>query len=378
MEKIAARTDDGKAEREAWDEIVDHVARNAKQRSDADREEVQAKAYDRWRAERKASPATYAKRALLDLARKQVLRGQLEEAEGLHDARRPADVESATVEALDVWKEIGNWLQLNAPGLSGTQRAEAQRKAYQRGEEKPGWTPAECAAWAFDGRKPKRAGKPRKRVDPAQLDDLKAAVRSECLKQFEKRLGKPWDTRWERSVLSSDEGKQDLDEAHEVFDELRAAMEKAIAFVDRPRVRFSSAPLGLGWWVDENIRPLMEHAFMEPRGRQVGGRTLNFDHKAARQRLVATWDDYDMLHLPRLTVKYTKPDGTEAETTLPRVLDATEFAIVWLLGGGWPESLGNGKPVTPSEVIQIETRSFRKAIDKAGRPELRHYPTRTG
>lgn len=64
------------------------------------------------------------------------------------------------------------------------------------------------------------------------------------------------------------------------------------------------------------------------------------------------WDTRDFLQLPR------RRDGRA------RFLDAREFAIVWLLGGGWPQ--GIGVPATAGEVITLEKKNMFIPLVRGG------------
>jgi predicted RNase H-like HicB family nuclease len=189
-----------------------------------------------------------------------------------------------------------------------------------------------------------------KRYLPAETEALREAVRLECLKQFERRVGRAWDAQLERFVRSGPARLLDQREAVEVQETLRAAVERAVEFVKRPREY--AAPLGLGLWVPRFIEPLSEHDFLRRREAPTPpepGSTA----ESERHRLVAASFGADFLGAGRR-------------------LDATELAIVWLLGGGFPEKLAASKSgVTPSQVIQAEARAFRVALREVGKPENR-------
>jgi hypothetical protein len=197
---------------------------------------------------------------------------------------------------------------------------------------------------------PRRKAAPRKsrvtRFGNGDEGALREAVRVECLKQFERRLGRPWDAQLERLVRSDLGRWQELQEAVEVHERLRSALEKAVEFVNRPRDH--APPLGLGWWVPRFIAPLADDDFLRKRELPAhAGRGSALGSE--RQRLVAKLNAMDVL-------------GAD------RRLDATEFAIVWLLGGGWPEKLALPEGgITPSGLIQAEARSFRAAVREAAK-----------
>jgi hypothetical protein len=173
---------------------------------------------------------------------------------------------------------------------------------------------------------------------------LREAVRIECLRQFERRLGRPWDEQLERLVRSDSGRSQDLQEAYEVQEQLRVAIEKAVEFVNKPRAH--APPLGLGFWIPRFVAPLAQQDFLrkrEPPPAAERGSALSDE----RQRLVARLDASDFVGAGRR-------------------LEPTELAIVWLLGGGFPEKLPASKEgLTPSQVIQAEARRFRVAAREA-------------
>jgi hypothetical protein len=206
--------------------------------------------------------------------------------------------------------------------------------------------PSEHSSKAAPGRKATSRKSRVTRYGSGDERALREAVRVECLKQFERRLGRPWDAQLEL-VVRSDSGRwQDLQDAAEVHERLRIAIEKALEFVKRPRDY--PAPLGLGWWVPRFIAPLSEDDFLRKRelpAHAERGSALGSE----RHRLVAKLNAIDFL-------------GAD------RRLDATELAIVWLLGGGWPEKLAPPEGgITPSQLIQAEARSFRAAVREAGK-----------
>jgi hypothetical protein len=172
---------------------------------------------------------------------------------------------------------------------------------------------------------------------------LREAVRIECLKRFERRVGRAWDAQLERFVRNSLSRLRDQREAMEVHENLRVAMERAVEFSNRPRD--FAAPLGLDSWVPRFIAPLLERDFLRKRAGPPSPERGTA--KSDRHHLVTTSDAAELLGAGRR-------------------LDPTELAIVWLLGGGFPENLApqtNG--VTPSQVIQAEVRAFRAAIREA-------------
>lgn len=191
-----------------------------------------------------------------------------------------------------------------------------------------------------------------KRYLPSEMQALREAVRLECLKQFERRLGRPWDAQLERFVRSGPTRLLDQREAVEVRENLRAAIERAVEFVKRPREY--AAPLGLGLWVPRFIEPLSEHDFLRKREAPAHPEPESAAENE-RHRLVTASFGAEFLGAGRR-------------------LDATELAIVWLLGGGFPEKLAPSKTgITPSQVIQTEARAFRAALREVGKP--RNRPT---
>lgn len=225
-------------------------------------------------------------------------------------------------------------------GELGTNRT-AKRRAKSRDVVAAGTGQKHAAPGRKAPSRPSRV----KRYSLGDENALREAVRIECLKQFERRLGRPWDVQLER-VVRGDSGRvEDLREAVEVHEHLRAAIAKAVEFVKRPRDY--APPLGLGWWVPRFIAPLADHDFLrkrEPPALAPRGSA----RISERQRLVAKLDAVDFL-------------------AAGRRLDTTEFAIVWLLGGGWPEDLAIPESgITPSRVIQAEARAFRAAVREAG------------
>src|SRR5687768_11297995 len=182
-----------------------------------------------------------------------------------------------------------------------------------------------------------------KRYFPDDEAALREAVRVECLEQFERRIGRPWNARLERFVRSGPARLRDQQEALEIRENLRAAMERAVEFSKRPRD--FAAPLGLGSWVPAFIAPLLERDFL----RKVLA-------PASAERSTVKNERHHLV---------TMSDAAEL-VGAGRQLDSTELAIVWLLGGGWPEDLARPKNgVTPSQVIQAEVRAFRLAIREA-------------
>jgi predicted RNase H-like HicB family nuclease len=192
-----------------------------------------------------------------------------------------------------------------------------------------------------------------KRYLSGDEEALREAVRIACLERFERQLGRPWDAQLERFVRGGPARLRDQQEALDVHENLRAAIEKAVEFVQRPRD--FATPLGLGSWVPRFIAPLLERDFLRKRAAPTSAERGTA--RSDRHHLVTTLDAAEIL-------------GAE------RRLDATELAIVWLLGGGWPEDLVPAKNgVTPSQVIQAEVRAFRAAIretrKKVARPTYR-------
>lgn len=185
------------------------------------------------------------------------------------------------------------------------------------------------------------ARKPRvKRYLPEDEAALREAVRIECLARFERRIGRAWDTRWEPFVRSGSTRLRDQQEALEILENLRVALEKAVEFSKRPRD--FATPLGMGFWVPRFITPLLERDFL--RKRPTPASTERWTVERERHHFVTTSDAAELFGAGRR-------------------LDATELAIVWLLGGGFPEDLARPKNgVTPSQVIQAEVRAFRVAI----------------
>ena len=177
---------------------------------------------------------------------------------------------------------------------------------------------------------------------------LRDAVRVECLKQFERRLGRPWDPQLERVVRADSVRRAEMQEAFEIHEQLRTAIAKAVEFVQRPREH--APPLGLGSWVPRFIAPLAQHDFLRKRDPP----THSEDPLVSdRHRLVSKCDAVDFIGARRR-------------------LDATELAILWLLGGGWPEQLPpSDRGVTPSQVIQAEARKFRVAAREVGKQATR-------
>ncbi len=167
---------------------------------------------------------------------------------------------------------------------------------------------------------------------------LREAVRVECLKQFERRIGRAWDAQLERFVRSGPARQRDQQDALAVHENLRAAIERTVEFSKRPREH--APPLGMGVWVPRFIQPLLEHEFLQKREAPAPEETCA---SGERHRLVAASNAVEFLGAGRRA-------------------DATELAIVWLLGGGWPEKLPSSKSgLTPSQVIQLEARAFRAA-----------------
>src|SRR5687768_16102606 len=130
-----------------------------------------------------------------------------------------------------------------------TKRARAPRAAKPRATSS-GRSARVAAATVAPGHERSKTPSARSRVkrylasgEPA----LREAVRIECLKQFERRLGRPWDPELERVLRDDSARRMDLQEAFEVHEQLRAAMARAVEFVKRPRAY--AAPLGLGSWV---------------------------------------------------------------------------------------------------------------------------------
>lgn len=233
-----------------------------------------------------------------------------------------------------------------------TKRARAPRTVKPRAITSKRSTP-DAGGAAATARERKPASSPKSRTQRYLAGDeraLRDAVRSECLKQFERRLGRAWDPQLERLARNDSERRADLREAFEVHEQLRAAMERALEFVKKPRAH--APPLGLGWWVPRFVAPLVEQDFLrkrEPPARSDGSVDINSE----RRRLVAKCDAVDFIGAHRR-------------------LDATELAIVWLLGGGWPDQLPpSERGVTPSQVIQAEARRFRTAAREIGKQATR-------
>ena len=169
-------------------------------------------------------------------------------------------------------------------------------------------------------------------------DALREAVRAACSKQFERLFGRPWDASLERFVRSDPARLRDQREALEVHDKLRGAIEKAVEFVKRPRDY--PTPLGLDAWVPRWLEPLLARHFLRKREAPADAeRALDFESE--RHRLIAKWDAVDFLGVGR-------------------PLDATEFALLWLLGGSPSETLETG--ATPASVIKAETSLFSAAL----------------
>jgi hypothetical protein len=222
----------------------------------------------------------------------------------------------------------------------GATRA-AKRRAKARDVDAAGGAQKEAAPRRKAPSRPSRV----KRYSLGDESALREAVRVECLKQFERRFGRSWDVQLERAVRGDSARFADLQEAAEVHEQLRAAIARAVEFVKRPRSY--APPLGLGSWVPRFIAPLADHDFLRKRELPLHAQHLSAP-SIERQRLVAKLDAVDFL-------------------AAGRRLDTTEFAIVWLLGGGWPESLAVPESgITPSRVIQAEARAFRAAVREAG------------
>lgn len=307
MRSLASDDEDDKASLEAVSRIKAWLRKNANL-DDIPAEEVADSAWERWFQERKNTPEQYAIWELGSFRKKANRRQTTVDS----DAVDLAGAEGATVEDL------------------------------------------------FTAEPVDRAG-PRVRRFKEDTPEFRAAVRAECLEKFRERLGKEWDPALEKQVVTDSADWDDLEEAHEVHEQLRQAMLRAVKFVQRKRkTLLQPAPLGLSWWVADHIVPLTSHAMFEEKKRHPAGQRATTQHESPRHRLVATWDSFDFLGIQR-------EDGHGS-----RALDATEFAIVWLLGGGWPRRLTfRAEGLTPSEVIQTEARTFRAAIEEVGRNWLR-------
>lgn len=309
MSSIPSGYDEGKAWLEADARVKAWLRKNANL-EDIAFEEVANSAQERWAQERKNAPEQYAKWELLSFKAKMDRR----RTEADTSAVESASADGATIE--DVL------IAAQEPAVSAAPRVERFTEYSSR---------------------------------------FRDAVKAECLKQFSERLGKEWETALEKRVVTDSEDWDDLEEAHEVHEELRQAILRAIKFVEKKR-RFLThvAPLGLGWWVPERIVPISRDVMFEPKVLEPAALRATSQHESPRHRLVANWDAYEHLGIQR-------QDGNGS-----RALDATEFAIVWLLGGGWPRKLTF--PVgglTPSQVIQTEARTFRSAIKEVGRNWIR-------
>lgn len=201
------------------------------------------------------------------------------------------------------------------------------------------------------------------RFSAAKLDELRAAVRRECLKDFAKRFGKPWDPKYGGCVRVEGDPNAGEREARELFEQLRAAMHGIAGLLElgqrRPGATRSRLQRGgecltflEGWFPEalgrELTRPIFER-----------GPDWSRLVDSPRWRFVSAWDRYNMLGLPG------RDDGSA------RFLDAHEFAIVWLLAGGWPEALQFPRGgVTARKVIDTERSAMARCLERgAGQKE---------
>jgi len=204
------------------------------------------------------------------------------------------------------------------------------------------------------------------RFEEDRIKALRSAVREKCLDEFEKRLGFKWDDALQRRAeVSVNSGAGEAEnEARGVAAALFHAFStivKAGALADQPR---RPSPAGeasrfLSWWVPENLPPalvkklsvLLGHAAIQP------GQPWTTPARTARQELVYRWDRIDML-------------GHQHRFGTVRWLDAREYAIVWLLGGGWPDRLTFPEDgLSAGDVIDGEKRAFAQAIPDHGQRE---------
>lgn len=302
MSNIRPNSGDGKVCLEAQQRISAYLRLNSRI-DDTAHELVASAAFERWYREKQNTPEQYASWELLSFLRKA--------------ARRQTDTNTETVEGVAT----------NGATVEDlfTQEVPAPVERVRRFAEQ-------------------------------DVPELKAAVKHECRKQFQVRLGIPWDENLAKNVLSSSEDWKDLEEAHEVHKQLRLAMLGAVEFLRRPRkTPLQPAPLGLTWWVTQFIEPLTRHAFMRerrPLSNEPASQRGVLEHKSARHRLVAAWDSYRYLDL--------SPTASG-----DRALNPREFALIWLLSDGWPIRITY--PITAIGVIENEERTFRAAVREAGR-----------
>lgn len=203
-----------------------------------------------------------------------------------------------------------------------------------------------------------RGGRAReRRFRAGETDALRAAVRERCLSEFRGVFGRDWSEDLARHVDPTADLHGDEHEAREVYEDLRRAMRRAAEFAGReiegvfPRGRCHSF---LRWWVPQFIAPLLKHASMCVDDPKEWGEM----ESSPRQRFVHVWDHYDVMRLPR------------DEHDRCRFLDARELAIVWLLGGGWPEGLSfPRKGLKVGDVIALERKNMDRALAGWGQRE---------
>ena len=188
-------------------------------------------------------------------------------------------------------------------------------------------------------------------------DELKVAVRTFCLAEFKKRLGKPWTESFERTLSYKPEHPVQRRAAGErkaraVYERLRKAMQEAEAFA-KSQSEGGRTAIFLGWWVPQFISPLLQHASMGAEPKDFGE---NLDDP--RALLAKALDDYDMFGLPPAV------GGGSS------FLDAREHAIVSLLVGNWPAK--KMRAATVAEIVELETATMRYHVKTHGQAD--HAP----
>ncbi|MET0793939.1 MAG: hypothetical protein ABW061_20635 [Polyangiaceae bacterium] len=182
-------------------------------------------------------------------------------------------------------------------------------------------------------------------------DELKIAVREFCLVEFQKQLGKPWDSSWEKSLRYDAEHPRMRTAARErkarsVYTKLQRAMLEAEEFAKSPTEGGRTANY-LRWWVPQFISPLLKHASMNAEPKDFG---KNLEDP--RSLLANTLDSFDIFGLPPAVA-----GGSS-------FLDAREHALVSLIVGNWPTKKLSA--ATVAEIIDLETAAMRHHMKAHG------------